>query len=575
MGIIIGIRAGIGGGKRKPDKWLDPVSAEFTRRTSGGSLSVGSRAKIGSVKGRTLVWNQMVKNGDFGTGDISGWTKSTGLDVVVDNGVCAMTKTVSGGLYVGQVVSLIKDHKYFFAFDMNPYNNKNLTFVRDATADEYYGRTAISSGFGEFHRVQQIFVAVADKSNAQIRIYDSSTSDFQTTYVKNVMLIDLTLLGLDYLETAEDFAKLYPAEYYPSTYTGNNYANFSPFLVNNAASAIKTIGFNQWDEVVESGGINRDTGTNTNNENYNRTKNYIPVLQGTAYYLKAPVAMCVIFYDINKNFISSLPVAAGSVFSTPRNAAYLRFRNNGSATWPKYNHDICLNLSYSGSRNGEYQRYWENSLALNLTTITGKAGGDSVVIFPDGMKSVGSVYDELTKTTATKRIGVVDAGELAWTYNSNNTRFYAQLPTAKMGGKILCLGYTSVSASAILSQDKTIAISGVAHSLMLNDTSFDGDAAALTLALAGMKIYYELDEPEVYTLDSPLSLSYRVDSFGTEERLPADTPSELSAPIRIEVSYTEPKPKDIKPVLSGPLLGGTDNGDGGNELNNIDYETDS
>jgi len=570
MGIIIGIRAGIGGGKRKPDKWLDPVSAEFTRRTSGGSLSVGSRAKIGSVKGRTLVWNQMVKNGDFGTGDISGWTKTTGLDAVVNNGVCEMTKSETGGKYIGQTVSLIKDHKYFFAFDLKAYNNKILVFIRDADADEYYGRTTISSGFDEFHRIQKLFVAVADKSNAQIRINDNNTSNFQTYYVRNVMLIDLTLLGLDYLETAEDFAKLFPDDYYPSTYTGSNYAAFTPYLVNNIASAIKTTGFNQWDEQWENGSLDLNTGEETHSTTRIRSKNFCKCFPNVDYFVKTPsssVYVYVLFYDSRKNFIGNV-LGKNTIRKTPENAVYFKIRSNSANEIITYNNDICIN--YSCSRNGEYQRYWENSLALNLTTLTGKLSGQSpVVIFPDGMKSVGNIYDELTKTTATKRIEVVDAGELSWTYNSNNTRFYAQLPTAKMGGKILCLGYTSVSASAILSQDKTIAISGVAHSLMLNDTSFDGDAAALTLALAGMKIYYELDEPEVYTLDSPLSVSYRVDSFGTEERLPADTPSELSAPIRIEVSYTEPKPKDIKPVLSGPLLGS------GGDNNETQYETDS
>ena len=570
MGLIIGppliIHSG-GGGSNK-DKWLDPVSAEFTRRTTGGSLSVGSRAKIGSVKGRTLVWNQMVKNGDFGTGTIAGWTANNTLSATVNNGVCELIKSSSSAAYLGQVVSLIGGHKYFFSFDLKAYNNKILVFIRDASADQYYVRTTISSGFDEFHHIQDTFVAVADRYNAQIRVNDNNASDWQTYYIKNVMLIDLTALGLDSL-SADEFAKLYPEVYYPSTYTGNNYATFSPYLVNNIASAIKTTGFNQWNEQWEEGGIYQDNGQNSPTSGYYRSKGYIPVLPNATYYIKSPVGVNIFFYGINQEYLGySLMLAnkTNAAFTTPQGAFFMRFRNF-SKNWTPYNNDICIN--FSCSRNGEYQRYWENSLALNLTAITGKAGGDSVVIFPDGMKSVGNIYDELTKTTATKRIGVVDAGELAWTYNSKNTRFYSQLPTAKMGGNILCLGYTSVSASAILSQNKTIAISGVAHSLMLNDTSFDGDAAALTLALTGMKIYYELDEPEVYTLDSPLSLSYRVDSFGTEERLPADTPSELSAPIRIEVSYKEPKQKDIKPVLSGPLLGA------GGDNNETQYETDS
>lgn len=513
MGLIIGppliIHSGGGGGNK--DNWLDPVAAEYTKRTSGGSADVGSKAKIASIKGRSLVWNQMVKNGDFGTGNLSGWTKSQGLDVVIDNGVCAMTKTISGGLCVGQTVSLIKDHKYFFAFDMNPYNNKNLTFIRDATADEYYGRAAISSGFGEFHRIQQLFVAVADKYNAQIRICDNSTSDFQTTYVKNVMLIDLTVLGLDYLETAEDFAKIYPEAYYPSTYTGNNYATFAPRLINNSASAIKTTGFNQWDEVVENGNIDKNTGADTDSTHYRRTKNYTPIFPNTDYYIKSPIDLVLFFYDSNKMFISQI-TRKNSVITTPENAAYMRFRNNASDSWPTYNNDVCLNLSWAGDRNGEYKKYWEDTLNLNLTTITGKlaGAGDSVVIFPDGMKSVGSVYDELTKTAATKRIG-------------------SQTITGSTGDTITLDGCNS---------DTYLCAEDIG--------TLSGGVLTLSADVSGAVVYYELATPEEYTLDQALNLSYKVDSYGTEERLPEDTASAVNAPIRYDVSYTEPKPSDEK-----------------------------
>lgn len=535
MGIIIGIRAGIGGGKRKPDKWLDPVSAEFTRRTSGGSLSVGSRAKIGSVKGRTLVWNQMVKNGDFGTGNTNGWSLSGSLTAVVNNGVCELTKDSSSSAYLSQVISLTGGHKYFVSFDLKAYNNKVFFLVRDTTADQSYANTKISSDFDKFHHIQTTFVAVADKYNAQIRVGDSNTSDWQTYYVKNVMIIDLTLLGLDSL-SADEFAKLFPAEYYPSTYTGNNYATFSPYLVNNIASAIKTTGFNQWDEQWEAGGIYQDNGRPSPTSGYYRSKGFVGVLPDTRYYIKCPVAMFILYYDKDYNYLGlgfATQNIKNNVFTTPRGAAYLRFRNQMQNTWTPYNNDICIN--FSCPRNGEYQRYWENSLALNLTTITGKAGGDSVVIFPDGMKSVGNIYDELTKTTATKRIG-------------------SQVVSGSAGDAITLVGCDTTALSYVCAT---------------NIGTLSGGVLTLSADVSEVAVYFALATPEVYTLDSPLSLSYRVDSFGTEERLPADTPSELSAPIRIEVSYTEPKQKDIKPVLSGPLLGA------GGDNNETQYETDS
>ena len=54
-----------------------------------------------------------------------------------------------------------------------------------------------------------------------------------------------------------------------------------------------------------------------------------------------------------------------------------------------------------------------NSLGVVPLNITGLTS-NGVQIFPDGMKSAGSVYDEWSGRTATKRIGVVDLGTLAW-----------------------------------------------------------------------------------------------------------------------------------------------------------------
>ena len=543
MGLIIGppliIHSGGGGGNK--DKWLDPVSAEFTRRTSGGSLSVGNKAKISSVKGRTLVWNQMVKNGDFGTGDLSNWnTSSPNLTAVVNNGVCEITKSASGGMYMSQRINLVEGHKYFLSCDLKAYNNKVSVFIRDATADEYYCRTSISSDFDKFHRIREVFVSVGSNTKGEIRFNDTNTSDFQTYYVKNVMFIDLTLLGLDYLETAEDFAKLFPDDYYPSTYTGSNYATFTPYLVNNIASAIKTIGFNQWDEQWEVGGIYTNTGGNSTTAGYYRNAGYINVLPASTYYIKAPAPMTLFFYDKSKSYLGCIEKKDTS-FVVPDGAFFMRFRNGNANTWTPYNNDICIN--FSCSRNGEYESYWSNTLPLGLTTLTGKLNGEgtSVTIFPDGMKSVGSVYDELTETTATKRIG-------------------SQVVSGSTGDTITLVGCDT---------------SAVSYTSATDIGSLSNGILTLTEDVSDVTIHFALAAPESYTLDSPLSLSYKVDSFGTEERLPADTPSELTAPIRIEVSYKEPKAKDMKPTTGGLLSGLLGSNDETETSNETEYETDS
>ena len=66
-------------------------------------------------------------------------------------------------------------------------------------------------------------------------------------------------------------------------------------------------------------------------------------------------------------------------------------------------------------------------------------------------------------------------------------------------------------------------------------------------ALLGVTFIYELETPEEYQLDTPISSNYRVDDFGTERRLPegivdgapASTPlvADINYPINLPKTY--------------------------------------
>jgi hypothetical protein len=75
-----------------------------------------------------------------------------------------------------------------------------------------------------------------------------------------------------------------------------------------------------------------------------------------------------------------------------------------------YKNDICINLSWSGYRNGEYEPYWQRFLALRLSELTGIPEGgteaDRVTMFPNGLRGLGTSYDEIAGGKATKRRGV-------------------------------------------------------------------------------------------------------------------------------------------------------------------------
>ena len=307
-------------------------------------------------------------------------------------------------------------------------------------------------------------------------------------------------------------------------------------IINFNGTGIKTVGFNQWDEEWEVGGINNTTGANTTQANRIRSKNYIPCFPNTPYCLwnGENVKAFMYFYDANKNFISmgSTNTANPRIDTTPSNCAYIRFRTD-DLTEAVYKNNICLNISDT-SKNGTYEPYTSSTLSLPIPTY-----------FPNGMKSAGTVYDELTPSKAITRVGSVDLGTLDWTDRSStatelfsvtdNTISYA----FKQSVKAVCGKYpyygTVVSASQAGGlNDKTIALyyneTGSNHIIYLKDTSFS-DVVSLKSALSGVYLYYELATPTEVDVD--LDLSFFSYLGGTEQLLPEAGTS----PIIADMTY--------------------------------------
>ena len=70
----------------------------------------------------------------------------------------------------------------------------------------------------------------------------------------------------------------------------------------------------------------------------------------------------------------------------------------------------------------EYEPYTESTLSLPISTY-----------FPNGMDGVGTAYDELTNTKASKRMTRVDLGTLSFFYNASSVFFYATIPNLVNG----------------------------------------------------------------------------------------------------------------------------------------------
>jgi hypothetical protein len=175
-------------------------------------------------------------------------------------------------------------------------------------------------------------------------------------------------------------------------------------------NAIRTNALNQWDEQWEVGRINLNTGGLVNNSTSIRSKNFIPIIGGETYYFHCEKTGNTLYfrvatYDANQKYIgyvksgiypSTSATAANhnNPWTFDKDVAYIKF-DVTDAYGTTYNNDICINLSHSGVRDGEYEPYEEHTQDLP----------EIARYFPDGMKSVGGVFDEMNEHEAVQRVG--------------------------------------------------------------------------------------------------------------------------------------------------------------------------
>jgi len=205
------------------------------------------------------------------------------------------------------------------------------------------------------------------------------------------MVFDLTLMFGKGNEpsSVEEFEAMFPGyhEYNPGT------------LISNDAESLETVGFNNWDNEWESGNFNGNTGEPNVNLDWSRSKNYIPIFPSTSYYfyfegVNPANTYYVFYYDANKQFIfKSETMSASGALTSPANARYAKIQyKRAIATVVSYK--VCINLS-DPDKNGTYEPYWKRIQNLGLNSFKVKDSQGNVTTITGGLKSAGSVYDEI------------------------------------------------------------------------------------------------------------------------------------------------------------------------------------
>lgn len=201
-------------------------------------------------------------------------------------------------------------------------------------------------------------------------------------------------------------------------------------------------------------------------------------------------------------------------------------------------------LSSGGSNLGTFP--------LDITSLT--SGG--VQIFPDGMKSAGTAYDEWSGTTGIKRVEAVNLGSLSWIRDSSGI-FFASVS----GASNRTSGTSNMLIPKYNRKNANASIGGAANNgdycqsgarIAINDQSY-ATAPAFKTAISGTMMYYELATPVTYTTDQPMSdTPVPFSTSGKQRRLPQDTAASVLAPFIGSFEYgrikTYPLPYSFNPM---------------------------
>lgn len=242
-------------------------------------------------------------------------------------------------------------------------------------------------------------------------------------------------------------------------------------------------GVNVWDEIVEDGRINLTNGQNMAEPGKIRAKNFISVKPSTQYYKLSSLAFWNVYYDENKNFISYGDASAGSVFTTPSNAHYLRFYFE-TAYGTTYKHDTGINYP---STDHDYHAY-------NGTTTTK----------PLGRTVYGGTLDELSGALSVNS-AAVDMGSISW-YEYGSTATYTRYVssgidgTAKANGNGICSCFEFVPAGQSWKTPMVTIGSGGSRLTVLTTKDSYESAAAFKTAMSGQTLVYELATPQTIQL---------------------------------------------------------------------------
>lgn len=231
----------------------------------------------------------------------------------------------------------------------------------------------------------------------------------------------------------------------------------------------------------------------------------------------------------------------------------------GSGNEPTTPDDFAKRLGYSSIDDVPYIPYNEGEIVSSFAEGIKTTDTDGKVserkwsetlkkYFPEGLKSAGSAYDEITPTKAVKRIGMLNLGDIDWVQGGDDKRtswvtdtFNAKglmviPPSVEIIANIGCEKYLASKTVTATHQekDKVIALTNKGWIYIYDSAYETATPEQFKQSLQGVMLYYEMATPEEYTYDE-LNLTEQVSEGGTEEAI--ITEGKTSTPLRADIVY--------------------------------------
>lgn len=501
---------------------MDYLSVLFARYLDGGGSGGGvGVATLQSIKGNTLVWNQLVSNGNFAS--TSGWS---GTRVTLSASNNELTATVfEGSTGKGQRVyknlGINDNHTRLYTCEMKTTSGVKICMGSNTADAAGYTILASATANGGWQKLS----AISSLNHAFILMGLEATTSVNDAYqIRNVQVFDLTqMFGSGNEPTLEEFSALFYLPYY-------DYDSGS--LLNLNGTGIKTTGKNLINESDAEIGTAWNGGSNSA-----RARLVISCYPNTTYVLSINGSNNIDNIYAQKSDVLPASSAGGSITSpytiaTGASDVYIIIGFNKTSISLDDVKALKLQLEF-GSTATTYEPYTTNTTSLPISTY-----------FPTGMKSAGAVYDELTPTRAITRVGAVDLGSLTWTTANTSAKLYQasisdmKVPTVRNADGILCGKYPISSTTSLGTQtdDESMLRDTSTAKLYIRDTTYDSPSALKT-ALSGVMLNYELATPTETA--TSLNLTYDIDWGGTEQLLPVNTSDPTTSPILADMEYPD------------------------------------